>query len=73
MLPHDGGQVEDAAAVGSAIRDARRESGLTQAQLAELVGLSDRTVRDIEKGSGSPSFSSVAATANALGLRLVAT
>lgn len=60
----------DAAAIGGAIRAARSGLGLTQGQLAELVGLSDRTVRHIEQGSGSPSVGAVIATANALGLSL---
>ncbi|GAA1348077.1 helix-turn-helix transcriptional regulator [Arthrobacter roseus] len=63
--------MEDAAVVGHAIRDARRNLGLTQTQLAELVGLSDRTIRDIEKAAGGPSFTSVVTAANAVGLRLV--
>jgi Predicted transcriptional regulators len=64
--------VSDARAVGQAIREARRESGLTQAQLGELVGLSDRTVREIEKGSGGSGFGAVSTAANALGLRITA-
>lgn len=66
----DGMGMSDAVAVGQAIRVARRESGLTQTQLGELVGLSDRTVRDIEKGGGSSSFAAVSAVANVLGLHI---
>ncbi|WP_417218510.1 helix-turn-helix transcriptional regulator [Arthrobacter sp.] len=62
----------DAMAVGQAIRAARRESGLTQTQLGELVGLSDRTVREIEKGGGGSSLGAVSAAANALGLHIAA-
>ena len=56
--------------VGVAIRDARRHFRLTQLELAELVGVSDRTVRDIEKGRSGPSFSTVLAVAAAVGVRL---
>ncbi|WP_336603649.1 helix-turn-helix transcriptional regulator [Rothia nasimurium] len=62
--------VETAVSVGVAIRDARRHFRLTQLELAELVGVSDRTVRDIEKGRSGPSFSTVLAVAAAVGVRL---
>lgn len=59
--------------IGAVLRAARREAGLSQVELAELVGLSDRTVRDIEKGTGGPGLAAVAAVASALGVRLEAT
>ncbi len=58
--------------VGSAIRAARKRHRLTQPQLAELAGISERTVRDIEKGSASVSFAAVIAVAAVLGLRVEA-
>ncbi|RAV32798.1 helix-turn-helix domain-containing protein [Corynebacterium heidelbergense] len=61
---------EDPVKIGAAVRTARKQYRLTQVQLAELVGLSDRTVRAIEQGSGSPSLNAVVATLTALGLRL---
>ena len=61
---------DTARTIGEAIRRARKDAGLTQTQLGELVGLSDRTVREIEKGAGTPSLGAVAAAANALGLKL---
>jgi len=63
------GEVE---AVGRAIRAARKEAGLTQRDLADLAGISERTVRAIETGTGNPALAAVAAAANVLGLRLVA-
>lgn len=62
--------MSDAAAIGAEIRAARRAAGLNQVELAELVGLSDRTVRAIEQGTGSPSLAAVATTAAALGLHV---
>ncbi|PMC75092.1 MULTISPECIES: helix-turn-helix domain-containing protein [unclassified Brachybacterium] len=59
-----------AIALGAALRDARKQAGLTQLQLAELAGLSDRTVREIEKGSGSPGLAAVLTVADVLGMRL---
>ena len=65
--------MSDVTAIGAEIRAARRAAGLSQVELAELVGLSDRTVRAIEQGTGSPGLSAVIAAAAALGLRLEVT
>lgn len=54
--------------IGAAIRAARKEAGLTQKQLAELVELGERTVREIERGAEGPSIGAVLRTANAVGL-----
>ncbi|WP_415856942.1 helix-turn-helix domain-containing protein [Sinomonas sp. G460-2] len=62
----------DAKAIGSAIRAARKNLGITQQVLAELCGLSERTVRDIEAGTGTSSLAAVAAAAAAVGLHLAA-
>lgn len=59
-------------AIGHAVRRARRDAGLTQAQLAELAETSERTVRDIERGTGSPSLAVVVRTAGVLGLTIEA-
>ena len=59
-------------AIGGAVRRARRDAGLTQAQLAELAETSERTVRDIERGTGSPSLAVVVRTAGVLGLTIEA-
>jgi y4mF family transcriptional regulator len=58
--------------VGKGIRAARKEAGLTQKDLADLAGISERTVRALEAGTGNPSLTAVAAAANVLGLHLVA-
>ena len=44
----------DFAKVGSRIRQARLEKGLTQEQLAEMVGLSNEWVSQLEKGKKLP-------------------
>jgi len=59
-------------AIGHAVRRARRDAGLTQVQLAELAETSERTVRDIERGTGSPSLAVVVRTAGVLGLTIEA-
>jgi putative transcriptional regulator len=62
----------DVAAIGTSIRRARKEAGITQATLADLIGTSSRTVHAIETGTGNPSLVTVAAAANAVGLHLKA-
>jgi y4mF family transcriptional regulator len=64
---------ELAATIGTAIRRARKDAGLTQQQLAELAELSDRTVREIELGSGTPGLGSVIVVLTVLGLDLTVT
>lgn len=59
--------------IGGTLRAARRRLGLTQQEVADLAGLSDRTVRDLEKGSTSPSLGAVFAVARVLGLRVEVT
>ena len=61
------GKIEPAARLGAAVRAMRKDYNLTQQQLAELVGTSDRTLRDIEKGTGSPSVGVVLKTLETLG------
>jgi putative transcriptional regulator len=62
--------VEDVVAIGASIRRARKDAGITQATLADLIGTSSRTVHAIETGRGNPSLVTVAAAANAVGLHL---
>ncbi|QMV85275.1 helix-turn-helix transcriptional regulator [Corynebacterium hindlerae] len=60
----------EATSIGQAIRDMRKRYMLTQQQLAEMTGISDRTLRDIEKGTGTPSIGAVLTVLNTLGLRI---
>ncbi len=39
--------------VGAQARDYRIRKGLEQAEVAEIAGVSERTVRDLEQGAGS--------------------
>lgn len=61
----------DMEALAGAIRAARKDAGLTQKDLAELAGVSERTLRDLERGVGNPSFAAVVGIVNVLGLRMV--
>lgn len=56
--------------IGDAVRARRRGLRLTQAELADLAQCSERTVRDLEAGSGSPRVGTVMRVLAALGLGL---
>lgn len=56
--------------IGDSLKAARRSEGLTQVQLAELAGLSDRTIRDLERGSTSPSLKALVVACDVLGLTI---
>jgi putative transcriptional regulator len=62
--------MDDARAIGESVRAARRYAALTQGDLADLAGVSERTVRTIETGTGNPSLAAVVAVVNTLGLHL---
>lgn len=64
--------MSDVKSIGAAVRAARKEAGLKQSDLADLAGVSERTVRAIETGSGNPTLAVVVVVANVLGLRVVA-
>ena len=54
--------------LGIALRNRRKAAGLTQPDLATKAGLAERTVRGLERGSGT--LDSWHAALDALGLRL---
>ncbi|NQX34630.1 helix-turn-helix transcriptional regulator [Herbiconiux sp. VKM Ac-2851] len=56
--------------IGAAVRRSRKTALLDQADLADLSGVSVRTLRDIETGRGNPGFDAVLAVLHTLGLRL---
>lgn len=53
---------------GQRVRRIRKEERLTQLELSYMVGVSDKTIRDIERGKPGPSFGSVLKTAEVLGI-----
>jgi transcriptional regulator with XRE-family HTH domain len=59
-----------AAAIGRRIREARKAAGLTQAGLAETVGLAPETVSRLEHGAFAPSVPTLIDIADALGVGL---
>lgn len=64
--------MNDVDTIGASLRSARKEAGLKQSDLADLAGVSERTVRAIETGTGNPTLAAVVSVANVLGLRVAA-
>ncbi|HEY8897537.1 MAG TPA: helix-turn-helix domain-containing protein [Niastella sp.] len=56
--------------VGDTIRQRRELLGLLQAQLADLSGVSSRTIQLVEQGKGNPSLDTLISLIDPLGLRL---
>lgn len=56
---------------GSAVKRFREEKGLTQAQLAEKIGVSDKAVSKWETGKGLPDITLVEPLAKALGVSVM--
>lgn len=55
-------------AIGEKLYAVRKRSGMTQAEVAELAGLSDRTYADIERGSVNMRIETVLKICRALGI-----
>lgn len=60
----------DSVEIGSALRTARKRLGITQSDAADLADISERTVRDIEKGKDGTAFSAYVRLADVVGLSL---
>lgn len=58
------------AALGRAIGLRRRENGLSQEALADAAGITDRRLREIEAGTGNPTWHVADSIARALGWSL---
>lgn len=58
--------------LAAAIRERRRGLGLSQAELADLSGVSERTVRALEAGKRTARLDVVEQVCQTLGLELVA-
>jgi transcriptional regulator with XRE-family HTH domain len=53
------------------LRQLRQARRLTQEQLAERSGLSDKFIGEVERGRGNPTLTTLAALSEALGVGLV--
>ena len=58
----------DLTLLGFRLRNARKECGLTQKELAKQTGLSVKTIQDVEKGRKNPSYNTLAHLLGRLGL-----
>ena len=56
--------------VGQAIRNRRKELGITQPHLAEVAGVSTNTLYKLEKGQGNPTLNVLNKLAEVLGMEL---
>ncbi|MEQ4610708.1 helix-turn-helix transcriptional regulator [Streptomyces cavourensis] len=56
--------------IGRRLRELREDRGLTQIQLAELVGMDHKTVHRIEYGTSDPTLTMLLRLAAALGVEL---
>ena len=52
--------------IGKFIQEIRKEKGLTQKELAELIGVSDKTISKWENGNSSPDTSMLMSLSEAL-------
>jgi len=57
-------------AIMQAMIDARRSSGMTQKQLAEVTGINQADISKLERGSGNPSLRTLQRLAAGMGMRL---
>ncbi|MEQ8926441.1 MAG: helix-turn-helix transcriptional regulator [Fulvivirga sp.] len=60
----------DTIKIGETIKKRRKFLKITQEDLAEISGISERTLRDIEKGSANPELASLMKLCEVLGLEL---
>ena len=56
--------------IGIAIRERRKELGVTQPHLAELAGVSTNTLYKLERGQGNPTLDVLNKVAEVLGMEL---
>ncbi len=56
--------------IGKTIRARRKELKTLQDDLAEIAGISPRTLRDIEKGIANPELATLLKICNVLGMEI---
>ena len=64
---HDPVPIQD---MGSLVKSTRKDQNLTQAELADLAGISPATLKRIESGNKDVTFSNIASVFDALGIDL---
>lgn len=56
--------------IGGIIRSRRKSRKIAQEQLADIAGISPRTLRDIEKGVANPELETLMKICNVLGMEI---
>ena len=64
--------IDNLQAIANVLRDARRARALTQAELADLLGLHRSYLADLEAGRGTLQLRRLVQALNAMGIDLVA-
>jgi transcriptional regulator with XRE-family HTH domain len=67
---HDRATIRHLRALGRAFAEARKEAGLTQADLADRSGVSATTIKRIETGAVNPAYEAMFQLANGIGVPL---
>lgn len=57
-------------AIGALLRSRRKARKIAQEQLADIAGISARTLRDIEKGIANPELETLLKICNVLGMEI---
>jgi y4mF family transcriptional regulator len=57
-------------AIGDILQSRRKARGIAQEQLADIAGISPRTLRDIEKGIGNPELETLMKICHVLGMEI---
>jgi y4mF family transcriptional regulator len=60
----------DITEIASTLRERRKFLKITQGDLADISGISERTLRDIEKGIANPELESLLKLCDVLGMEL---
>jgi y4mF family transcriptional regulator len=56
--------------IGGIIQSRRKARKIAQEQLSDIAGISPRTLRDIEKGTGNPELETLMKICNVLGMEI---
>lgn len=60
----------DSKAIGKAIRARRKSRKIVQVDLADIAGISPRTLRDIENGTANPELETLMKICQVLGMEI---
>ncbi|MGC3946346.1 MAG: helix-turn-helix domain-containing protein [Chryseolinea sp.] len=63
-------QSNEKTVIGGIIRSRRKARKIAQEQLADIAEISQRTLRDIEKGTANPELETLMKLCNVLGLQI---